>query len=92
MLIKAYSLKPRCVSRWTIYIYILQNGARTLQCQVNVVILLWICGSIQGVEEQHLLCLHVIDALTAKQQFQRIAVDNHFNGFVRGRKSSWCVQ
>ena len=34
MLIKTYSLRPHCVSCWTIYI--LQNDTRTLQCQVKI--------------------------------------------------------
>ena len=35
MLIKAFSVKPHCVSRWTIDIYY-KNDTRTLQCQVKL--------------------------------------------------------
>ena len=35
MLIKTYSLRPHCVSCWTIYT--LQNDTRTLQCQITFV-------------------------------------------------------
>ena len=34
LLIKTYSVKPHCVSRWTRYIYY-KNDTRTLQCQVS---------------------------------------------------------
>ena len=33
MLIKTYSIRPHCVSCWTVYI--LQDDTRTLQCQVH---------------------------------------------------------